>query len=162
MIDLNPCTIIAEAGINHCGNFELALKMVEMAAESGADYVKFQTFVATELATINAHVSEYQKDGVSSLNMLEMLRRYELPLSSFNTIASAAQSRQIGFLTTAFDLPSLEVVLAYDLDFLKIGSGQITDLPFLKAVSTGRLKQVLMSTGMSTLAEVEKRCRFYF
>jgi len=148
--------VIAEAGVNHNGSIDMARRLVDSAAEAGADAVKFQTFHASELVSRHAPKAEYQtrmtKAGESQL---EMVRKLELSEADHETLISHAGNRGIAFLSTPFDVPSLHMLTQrFDLKTIKVPSGEITNGPFLLEIArTGR--QVILSTGMSTLAEVE-------
>ncbi len=147
--------IIAEIGVNHNGDLDRALALVDAATEAGADVVKFQTFRAAQLAAARAGKAEYQKHTTNaSESQLDMLQRLELSEAAHRRLLAHCMDRRIGFLSTPFDLESLRF-LAEDLDLatLKISSGDVTNGPLLLAAArTGR--QLLLSTGMSTLDEV--------
>lgn len=147
--------IIAEAGVNHNGSLDVARKMVDAAREAGADAVKFQTFRAEELAAPSAHKADYQTAATGkSESQLEMLRRLELPEDSFRELCRYCETRGITFLSTAFGLGTLEFLMQLSPMLLKVPSGEITNLPYLRAIARcGR--PVIVSTGMCSLAEVE-------
>ncbi len=148
--------IIAEAGVNHNGSLETALRLVEVAAGGGADVVKFQTFNASSLASAAANLAEYQKaNKVIADNQLEMLKRLELSRESHYRIRQCCRTHKIEFMSTPFDLESASF-LARELDLprIKISSGEITNAPLLLGIA-GTGKPVILSTGMSDLAEVE-------
>ncbi len=147
--------IIAEAGVNHNGNFELAKKMIDSAKEAGVDYVKFQTFNPGKLVSRFAEKADYQKETTgSNESQLEMLERLTLTKSNFKELKNYCDSIGIGFISTPFDLESIEFLNKFDMDFWKIPSGEITNLPYLEAIAkTGR--KVIMSTGMSNLEEIK-------
>lgn len=150
-----PVTVIAEAGVNHNGDLDRALAMVDAAAAAGADVVKFQTFRATEVATRFAPKAEYQvaNDGAAD-SQLEMLKRLELAPDHHFRLRDRCRQRGIAFLSTPFDLPSLAFLAdAMKIDTLKIPSGEITNAPLLLAAARSGLP-IILSTGMSTLAEV--------
>lgn len=151
--------IIAEAGVNHNGNLELAQKMVHVAKECGADYVKFQTAVPELVISTIAPKAEYQKETTDTeQSQLEMCRAIHLPLSDYAGLAELCRREGIGFVSTPFDLVSIDCLAPLDMDFWKIPSGEITNLPYLRKI--GALGQkVVMSTGMSTLDEVEAAVR---
>lgn len=148
--------IIAEAGVNHDGDFDAAVALVDAAADAGADVVKFQTFSADKLASRKAEKAAYQKEATGAgESQRDMLRRLELSHDAHRRLVKHASERGIGFLSTPFDLESL-AFLADDLRLpqLKLGSGEVTNAPLLVAVGrTGR--PVILSTGMATLGEVE-------
>jgi N-acetylneuraminate synthase len=148
--------IIAEAGVNHNGERDLAFALVEQAAKAGADFVKFQTFSAKRLASVTATKAEYQKKTTDSQEtQLEMLTRLELPESWHVELQQFARSQGVEFLSTAFDLHSLEFLHQFNMPFYKIPSGEITNAPLLwQFAATGT--PLLLSTGMATLGEVEQ------
>lgn len=146
--------IIAEAGVNHNGDPALAAQLVDAAAEAGADMVKFQAFRATDLVAADAPKAAYQKETTNADESQQaMLRKLELPEAVFHDLRKRCLERGIGFLVTPFDLPSLEMLTRMQITALKIPSGEITNLPYLRAI--GRLAlTTFLSTGMSTLDEV--------
>lgn len=147
--------IIAEAGVNHCGSKERAMEMIRIAAEAGVDYVKFQTFKAERLVSKSAPKADYQaqNDPASGTTQLSMLKALELTAEDFEELAGECQRVGIGFLSTPFDEESIRELSALNMDFWKIPSGEITNLPYLRAIA-GQRRPVVMSTGMSTLPEV--------
>lgn len=148
--------IIAEAGVNHNGDINLAKQLIDIAADAGADAVKFQTFQAERVVSRYAPKAEYQTQTTGKTeSQLEMLRQLELSASAHEVLISHAQSRGIQFLSTPFDVPSLHL-LTRDLGLktIKIPSGEITNAPFLLEIARSAEK-IILSTGMSTLAEVE-------
>ncbi len=152
---MSKIVIIAEAGVNHCGSKERAMEMIHAAAEAGADYVKFQTFKAEKLVSKSALKADYQaeNDPTSGATQLEMLKALELTADDFKELAAECRRVGIGFLSTPFDLESIEELSALGMDFWKIPSGEITNLPYLRAIAA-KGQPVVMSTGMSTLPEV--------
>ena len=152
---MNKCMIIAEAGVNHNGNLEMARELVRVARECGADYVKFQTAVPELVISSIAPKAEYQEETTGKEeSQLEMCRAIHLPLSDYAGLAELCRSEGIGFMSTPFDLVSIDCLAPLSMDFWKIPSGEITNLPYLRKIAHigGR---VILSTGMSTLAEVE-------
>lgn len=148
--------VIAEAGVNHNGSLELARRMVEAAAAAGADYVKFQTAVPELVISSIAPKAEYQKETTGEgESQLEMCRRIHLPLTDYAGLAELCRERGIGFMSTPFDLVSIDTLVPLGMDYWKIPSGEITNLPFLRKIGS-RGERVILSTGMSTLAEVEE------
>ncbi|AUJ65713.1 N-acetylneuraminate synthase (plasmid) [Aestuarium zhoushanense] len=149
--------IIAEAGVNHNGDMDIALALVDKAAEAGADYVKFQTFKATKLASPSAKKASYQTrttDGAES--QLAMLQRLELSLEGYHTIMARCAEKGVRFLSTPFDLDSLSLLTdTFALPEIKLGSGELTNAPLLLAAGRSRVK-IILSTGMGSLAEVEE------
>ena len=150
--------VIAEIGVNHNGSIDEAFALVNAARDAGANYVKFQTFKASSIATPSASLANYQRQNIDlgvQLNQLQMLRRLELSFSEFRAIHTLCKETNIGFISTAFDAVSLEFIKSLDVDFLKIPSGEITNFPFLVSVAKSNIP-ILMSTGMSTMNEVEE------
>ena len=146
--------IIAEAGVNHNGSIDLAYKLIDVAVESGADAVKFQTFKAENVASKNATKAEYQKQTTDvSESQFNMLKKLELDLEAHKALIAYCKEKDIIFLSTPFDHESIDLLSDLGLQIFKIPSGEITNLPYLKQI--GLLsKQVILSTGMSTLEEV--------
>lgn len=147
--------IIAEAGVNHNGSFELAQKMVDVAKDAGADYVKFQTFKPKELVSKFAEKAEYQKKTTDAEeSQLEMLRKLTLTNDNFIALKEYCSKVGIGFLSTPFDLDSISFLETFNMDFWKVPSGEVTNLPYLEAiVKTGR--KIVMSTGMCSIQEIK-------
>jgi len=146
--------IIAEAGVNHNGKLALAKRLVEAAAESGADVIKFQTFKAKNIITKSAHKAAYQKSTTPATEtQFEMIKKLELNKQDHIDLISYCYEKNIKFLSSPFDLASLKLLLDLGLDIIKIPSGEITNLPFLKAVGK-RKKQIILSSGMATMQEI--------
>ena len=149
-----PCFVIAEGGVNHNGRLDLALRLVDIAADAGADAIKFQVFNPDLLVTANARRAPYQmRAGATS--QIDMLRALVLSSSALERIARRARSRGLEFLVTPFDEPSLQTVVDLGVRAIKLGSGEVTNVPLLRAASRTGLP-VLLSTGLSTFAEVDK------
>lgn len=148
--------IIAEAGDNHNGSFELALKLVDKAVEAGADCVKFQTFVTENVISKFAEKAEYQKENTGSdESQFDMVKKLELSFEQFREIQKYCQKKGIMFLSTPFDLDSIGFLQEIGIPFWKIPSGEITNLPYLEKIAhTG--KDIVMSTGMCTMQEIEE------
>ena len=148
--------IIAEAGVNHNGNRDLAMQLVDAAADAGADAVKFQTFKASKLASTHVEKALYQKATTSEAeSQLDMLLKLELPEAWHADLQSRAEERGIDFLSTAFDEASLEFLASLNLPLYKVPSGELTNAPLLwRFARTG--KPLILSTGMCTLSEVEE------
>jgi N,N'-diacetyllegionaminate synthase len=146
--------IIAEAGVNHNGNLELARRMVYAAKEAGADYVKFQTAVPELVISDIAPKAEYQKETTGTeQSQLEMCRAIHLPLCDYAGLKALCDEVGIGFMSTPFDLVSIDCLAELNMDYWKIPSGEITNLPYLRKIAHIGGK-VILSTGMSTLDEV--------
>ena len=146
--------IIAEAGVNHNGSVDLAKKLIDVAANSGVDAVKFQTFKAENLVVKNTQKAEYQKQTTDALeSQFDMIKKLELDVETHKELIAYCQKQNIIFLSTPFDLDSINLLSELELQIFKIPSGEITNLPYLRHIgSLG--KQVVLSTGMSTLQEV--------
>ncbi len=146
--------IIAEAGVNHNGSIATAKKMIDAAAEAGADLVKFQTFKAEALVIKSAEKTEYQKEITGTdESQFEMIKKLELDRAEHEELIKYCASKSIRFLSTAFDHDSIDLLTELSVPFFKIPSGEITNLPYLRHI--GRMgKPIIMSTGMATLDEV--------
>ena len=152
----NRTLIIAEAGVNHNGDINLAMQLIDAAAEAGADIVKFQTFSADRQVTRIAEKAEYQKRETGSTeSQYEMLRRLELTESMHHQLISHCAERKIEFLSTGFDIESISFLAGLNQEYFKIPSGEITNLPYLRHIGFLN-KSVILSTGMATLGEVEQ------
>ena len=147
--------IIAEAGVNHNGELDLAKELIDAASIAGADFVKFQTFTADSMVTRLAVKANYQILTTGSTESQHaMLRRLELTEEMHRQLIAHCALRNIGFLSTAFDIDSVNLLFSLGMDQFKIPSGEITNLPYLRHI--GRLgKSVILSTGMATMAEIE-------
>lgn len=155
----NHVTVIAEAGVNHNGDIELARRMIREARLAGADYVKFQTAVPELVISAFAPKAEYQKETTGSgQSQLEMCKAIHLPLSAYKELKELCDAEGIGFMSTPFDLVSIDCLAELDMDYWKIPSGEITNLPYLRKIGALGSK-VIMSTGMATLTEVEDAVR---
>jgi N,N'-diacetyllegionaminate synthase len=146
--------IIAEAGVNHNGSIELAFKLIDAAVESGADAVKFQTFKAENLVSKNTQKAEYQIQTIDpSESQLDMLIKLELNVDVHKKLIKYCNAKGIMFLSSPFDHDSIDLLNELGLKIFKIPSGEITNLPYLRRIGS-LTKQVILSTGMSTLKEV--------
>ena len=150
----NKVFIIAEAGVNHNGSLDLAKRLIEIAVDSGADAVKFQTFKAESLVSKNAQKADYQKQTTdASESQFDMIKKLELDVETHRELIAYCQEKDIMFLSTPFDHESVNLLSGLGLQIFKIPSGEITNLPYLRHI--GSLdKQVILSTGMSNLKEV--------
>lgn len=148
--------IIAEAGVNHNGDIELAKKLVDVAAKAGADYVKFQTFSADNLVVKGAQKAAYQKQSTDDEDdQFAMIQKLELSMDDHETLIAHCAQRGIKFLSTAFDSENLQLLLDLNcLDLVKIPSGEITNLPLMRHMAKADLP-ILMSTGMADMADIE-------
>lgn len=150
-----PCLVIAEAGVNHNGSIDAALQLVDVAADAGADAVKFQTFRASRLATRDAPKAAYQQQTTGNAEtQFEMLQRLELSPEDHRRIIDRCRHHGLLFLSTPFDEECADLLDQLGVELFKIPSGEITNLPFLAHVAR-KQKPLIVSTGMSTLAEVE-------
>lgn len=151
----NRTLIIAEAGVNHNGDLELARQLIDAAAKAGVDLVKFQTFNANRQVTRTANKADYQSHTTDSKeSQHEMLRRLELTADMHNELIAHCAARNVGFFSTGFDVESVDLLVGLGQDRFKIPSGEITNLPYLRHI--GQLgKGVILSTGMATIGEIE-------
>ena len=147
--------IIAEAGVNHNGNLEMAREMVRQAKWAGADYVKFQTAVPELVISTYAPKAEYQKETTGDADsQLEMCKAIHLPLTDYAGLKALCDEEGIGFMSTPFDLVSIDLLAELGQDYFKIPSGEITNLPYLRKIAAIGIP-VILSCGMSTLDEIE-------
>ena len=150
-----PTLVIAEAGVNHNGDINLAKKLVDAAADAGADVVKFQTFQANQLVTEQAKKAAYQQQELGqSQGQLAMLQQLELKPERHRELINHCRKKKIEFLSTAFDLPSIELLASLNIKRWKIPSGEITNLPYLRQIGA-QGQSVFLSTGMANLSEIE-------
>ena len=149
-----PVFIITEAGVNHNGSIALAKQLIDVAAEAGADAVKFQTFIAEEVVSADAPKAEYQKQTTdASESQLDMIRKLELSKEDHQELMDYAEQKNIMFLSTPFDEKSVDLLVELGVPLIKISSGEITNHLFLKYIAKKGLP-IILSTGMSTLEEV--------
>ena len=147
--------IIAEAGVNHNGDLALARQLVRVAADAGADLVKFQTFVADRITSADAPKAEYQKAATGTAeSQQEMIRRLELSRADHEALIDECRDAGIGFFSTGFDPESIDLLVELGIDRIKGPSGEITNLPLLRHIAAKGLP-VILSTGMADLAEIE-------
>lgn len=148
--------IIAEAGVNHNGDMDMAREMVRTARRAGADYVKFQTAVPELVISSIAPKAVYQEETTGKgESQLDMCKRIHLPLSAYSQLADLCHNEGIGFMSTPFDLVSIDTLVPLDMDWWKIPSGEITNLPYLRRIAS-LCRPVIMSTGMSTIPEITR------
>ncbi len=145
--------IIAEAGVNHNGNTEIALKLVDKAKSAGVDAIKFQTFKAENIASQEAKKASYQQKETGNGFQMDMLKQLELSYDDFYKIKEYCDKTGITFLSTPFDLESINFLNNFDMPFWKIPSGEITNLPYLVSIAKTH-KPIVMSTGMCTMQEI--------
>lgn len=150
----NKCFIIAEAGVNHNGDLEIAKKMIDRARYVGADAIKFQTFKAENLVTKKADKADYQKENTTEDSQYEMLKNLELSFEVYYELKNYCDSKGIKFLSTPFDIESATLLNKLDVNCFKISSGDLTDLNLLEQIAIMN-KPVILSTGMANLGEVE-------
>jgi N-acetylneuraminate synthase len=151
--------IIAEAGVNHNGSLDLAFKLIEAAKDCGADAVKFQSFRADLLATRSAHKAAYQERTTQkSESQFDMLKRLELDAEAHQKLIAHCKQTGIEFLSSPFDEASADLLDTFGIASFKVPSGEITNLPFLEHIGRKR-RPVILSTGMSTLGDVEDAVR---
>lgn len=147
--------IIAEAGVNHNGDLSIAKELIEAAAEAGADFVKFQTFSASELVAANAPMAAYQKENIGKkLSQREMLSKIELAREWHQELIDYSKDSGIEFFSTPFEASSLRFLTDLGLGLVKVPSGEITNVPFLEAVAR-QAERVILSTGMANIGEIE-------
>ena len=153
---MSKVKIIAEAGVNHNGDIIIAKKMIDFAKEAGVDYIKFQTFIPENLVSKYAKKAEYQKTTTASdESQIQMLRKLTLSENEFIELSDYCKATSIGFISTPFDLESVGFLNSFNMDFWKVPSGEITNLPYLvKIAKTG--KPIILSTGMSDLDEIDE------
>lgn len=154
------CLIIAEAGVNHNGELELARRLIDVAAESGCDAVKFQSFQTEEVLTRKAKKAEYQKNLAGrDETQFDMIKRLELQSHDFISLNDYARQKGILFVSSPCDLPSLKLLADLKVPFFKVGSAEITNTPFLREIS--RIgKTTILSTGMATMKEIGRALHY--
>lgn len=155
MYEKQKTLIIAEAGVNHNGDIELAKRLIDVAAEAGADFVKFQTFNAKRQVTLSAVKADYQRQTTDAAEtQYDMLSRLELSRQAHVELIAYCKDIGISFLSTGFDIESIDLLVELGINLIKIPSGEITNLPYLRHI--GRLAgAVILSSGMATLGEIE-------
>ena len=147
--------IIAEAGVNHNADINMAKQLIDAAAESGADYVKFQTAIPHLVVTKKGTMADYQIQNIGKKeSQLEMTKKIHLPLSDFEYLAKYAQEKKIKFASTPFDLLSVDFLNKLNMDFFKIPSGELTNYPYLVKIAKIGIP-IILSTGMATIAEIK-------
>ena len=147
--------IIAEAGVNHNGSLDIAFQLCKAAKESGADVVKFQTWKTEKIITKNVSQADYQVENTgSSESQFDMLKKLELSYEDFTKIKKYCDEIGIQFASTADEEESLDFLISLGIPFIKIGSGEITNIPYLRAMGSKKLP-IVLSSGMATLGEVE-------
>ncbi|MBU5591095.1 N-acetylneuraminate synthase [Clostridium sp. MSJ-4] len=152
--DRKPCFIIAEAGVNHNGDINIAKKLVDAAVEAGVDAVKFQTFKVENLVTKKAPKADYQKETTGTGNQYEMLKKLELSYEDHIILKKYCEEKGILFISTPFDFESVDLLEKLNIPLYKISSGDLTNIPLLKYIAKLN-KPMIVSTGMANLGEVE-------
>ena len=156
MSKINRVIIIAEAGVNHNGSIDLAKKLVDAAVEAGVDYVKFQTFKADNIASKSAEKADYQKETTDvAESQWEMLKKLELTEAHHHELIDYCAQKNIEFLSTPFDLDSIDLLKKVGITLGKIPSGEITNLPYLRKMAK-TFPKIVMSTGMTSMEELEE------
>ena len=154
--------IIAEAGVNHNGSIDMAKRLIDIAAEAGIDFVKFQTFKAHLLLSEKTKKAEYQKNNTSvDESQYAMIKKLELDENDHEEIIDYCSDVGVEFLSTGFDIESIDLLDKYDIPFFKIPSGEITNLPYLRHVAS-KMKPIILSTGMSTVRDIEEALKVLF
>lgn len=152
---MKKLVIIAEAGVNHNGNIELAKKLIDSAKKAKADYVKFQTFKSDYLVTEHAKMASYQLQNVKKkISQRELLKKYELDFAKHKLLIKYCKKIKINFLSTPFDLESADMLFKLGLKIIKISSGDINNYPLLTKVGN-KAKKIILSTGMATLKDIK-------
>lgn len=151
----NRCFIIAEAGVNHNGDINIAKKLVDKAKEAGVDAIKFQTFKAENLVTKEAPKAEYQKETTGDGSQFEMLKKLALSLEDHIILKKYCEEKGIMFISTPFDFESVDLLEKTDVSLYKVSSGDLTNLPLLSYIAN-KNKPIILSTGMANLGEVEE------
>lgn len=147
--------IIAEAGVNHNGDIDIAKRLIEVAASAGVDLIKFQTFAADRLVTKAAHKADYQKEATEkSESQYAMLKRLELTREMHEVLIAHCRQHGITFFSSGFDAQSIDLLMELGVNDIKVPSGEITNLPYLRHVGALN-KHIFLSTGMATLKEIE-------
>jgi len=153
---MSKTLIIAEAGVNHNGDINIAKQLIDAAVAAGVDYVKFQTFKTESLVSKSAKKAEYQIEntGTAEESQFDMIKKLELDVETHHILIDYCAEKGIKFLSTAFDLDSVDLLSSLNIDFFKIPSGEITNLPYLVKIAK-QGKPVIISTGMCTMEEVK-------
>jgi N,N'-diacetyllegionaminate synthase len=150
---MSACFVIAEAGVNHNGSEKLALELIEVAAKSGADAIKFQTFTAETLVAKGTATAEYQKQETGNLDQFSMLKKLELSDAIYQKLIEHCDKCGIEFMSTPFDIGAAKFLLDRGMDRIKVPSGELTNLPFICELAAFD-KPIILSTGMADLSEV--------
>ena len=152
----NKVIVIAEAGVNHNGDIKLAKKLVDVAKNSGADYIKFQAFSARELVTLKSKLAKYQQKNLrEKIRQFDLLKKLELKKNDYVNIINYCKKKEIKYLFSVFDIKSFKILLSLDVKEIKIPSGEADNYPLLK-LAAEKMKRVFISTGMCSLSDVKK------
>ena len=155
-MEKNKVIVIAEAGVNHNGDIRLAKKLVDVAKNSGADYIKFQAFFAKELVTLKSKLAKYQQNNLrEKLRQFDLLKKLELKKNDYVNIINYCKKKEIKYLFSVFDIKSFKILLSLDVKEIKIPSGEADNYPLLK-LAAEKMKRVFISTGMCSLSDVKK------
>ena len=159
---MNKVIIIAEIGPNHNGNLSLAKKYVDIISQSGADYIKFQTSIPNDHISKFAEKAKYQKKNSSNKKetQLQMAKNISLSYKDFIELNNYCKKKKLKFLTTAFGLRSLSFIKKFNMDYIKIPSGEINNFEYLKKIPLKKKTKILLSTGMSTIREISEAVKF--
>ena len=152
---MSKCLVIAEAGVNHNGSEELALKLIDAAVDAGADIVKFQTFKSESVVSRKAEKAKYQQVQTGDGNQLEMIKKLELDFEAHKRLQAYCNDKGIEYMSTAFDAPSLTLLGEMGCKRLKIASGEILNAPLLLAHAQAA-DELIVSSGMCTLGDIEQ------
>ena len=153
------CFFIAEAGVNHNGSVKIAKKMIDVAKNSGADAVKFQTFKAKNLLIKNAPSMKHQKNFNKNISQFEMLKKLEISFEDHKLLKNYCKKKNIMFLSTAFDQESLIFLKSINMEIFKVPSSEMNNFQYLKTLSKFK-SQIILSTGMSYMKEIENSLKF--
>ncbi|MHA2247498.1 MAG: N-acetylneuraminate synthase [Candidatus Hodarchaeales archaeon] len=151
----SPTFIVAEAGVNHNGDINLAKQLIDAAAQANVDAVKFQTFIAENVVTSDARTARYQQTMTGETKQIDLIKGFELPLEAFEELAAYASKKKLIFLSTPFDLPSADFLAKLKVPAFKIPSGEIVNPLMLKKVASFHVP-IILSTGMANLGEIEE------
>lgn len=158
---MNEVIVIAEAGVNHNGDLDNAIKLIDVAAKAGADFIKFQTFKAKKLVTKQAQKAIYQQENtIGSTSQFEMLRQLEIPSDWYPRLLQRCKEKEIGFLSTGFDLESIDFLDQLGQKCFKVPSGEITHKSLLRRIAQKK-KPVIISTGMASMQEIHAAVKVF-
>ena len=151
---MNRCIVIAEAGVNHNGSMKLAKKLIDVAAKSGADFIKFQSFKTENVVTQKVKITNYQKlNQKKEQTQYQMIKKLEISFQNHLKLIDYCKKKKINFLSTAFDFESMRMLINHKPKFIKIASGEINNLPLLRLAASFKIP-IIFSTGMSNMKEI--------